>query len=937
MVDRSEVLARKILGSILAGLILLSTLGMLGLAPTLLIPVRVANAQVLTALNISSITTSRDGPPFNGNVYYNTTFQVNITFANPINTSRFPRVNISMLIYDDPDKTTLKHMINNISAWPINPGAPFVTIYNVTILINASGIFIGNLTGSSIDLSGFLEVNGTAITLDDNDVIELGNYTTVIVGDTDTIDLGAFRVFKVLNFTHTRASDVRGIPSTVPPAPLGSISLNETFRITAPDLNVFWNVVDNITIRLNIQNTTFRLRSVENATLRLNETAANTGIFQNTTVRTLGDLFPENSSYRLSPGRYNLTIYVPTHNKSIIEGIEDYDYEVINVSFTVGVPPPVSLITDREYIPATVDYDLLLNLTIVDPSVSSTGDIRYGNLTAYEIGVATLTVVFHNYLGQPVKTDVPIALLVNLTTPPGVIPLGADRYSLWLRISRLAFLYPFDVQDGFLRIRYRSPSGGEFIKDLPIRAVDVAMTVNGSLGLQATYGSAVNLTVINPAASFNMSRFNTLSLAVLGATVPASGVITLNETAPGSGVFSAILRIGDDANISANPEGIIEFRYIHNTSPQTPLGSTTWIQATVKASVKIASAPGEILSPPEGYTTGPVGKINITIRDPDKNRRIFSNDTITFSIQFWDGRISTFTATETGPNTGIFTAVIDKSALGSPAELLRGRTIRIIYSDEFSPTGPFSTAVTISFVSMDGRLTLDKSSYLPGQLIRITVNDSDAVTDPTRIENITVRVFSTSDPFGIQVQLVETAPGSGVFVGQVLISNNTFDRGKPGIIYANIGDTITVVYTDQFPADYGVTGRSKDITATAFVGQLLEKPISISPTLVISFLNGTPATTISAGQLYLISVNLTNNNPVPVSFAVLFLVLDPSGTPVQVQFQSTTLAPGQSISIGFSVVFPSAGDYTVRIIVVKSLADQTALSDKFEQVVRVVS
>jgi hypothetical protein len=66
-------------------------------------------------------------------------------------------------------------------------------------------------------------------------------------------------------------------------------------------------------------------------------------------------------------------------------------------------------------------------------------------------------------------------------------------------------------------------------------------------------------------------------------------------------------------------------------------------------------------------------------------------------------------------------------------------------------------------------------------------------------------------------------------------------------------------------------------------------------------------------------------------------VLDPRGTPVQIQFQSTTLAPGQSILIGFSVTFPSAGDYTVRIIVVKSLADQTALSDRFEQVVRVVS
>ena len=922
MVDRSEVLARKILGSILAGFILLSALGILGLAPTLLIPVKVANAQ-LTAQNISSITTSRDGPPFNGKVYYNATFQVNITFANPINVTEYPNVNISMWILDN---NGVKLVLNNITAWPINESAALVFIYNVTIFINESGIFIGNLTGSSTDLADFTKVS--SIRLTEGDVIVLGNYTTT------TPVTSAFTEFKRLIFEHTRASDVRGIPSSVAPAPLGLIGLTENFSITAPDLNKFWNVRDNTTILLNIQNDTgFILIPAGNASLDLTETGVNTGVFRNTTVNTLGALFPDNASYRLDPGRYNLTIYVPIYNVSS----DDYDtitFEVINVSFTVGVPPPVALITDRDYIPATVDYDLLLNLTIVDPSVLSPDNIIFGNLTQYNIGNANLTVVFHNYLGQPVKTTVPIEAIVSLTTRQ---TLGTGIFSLWFSISRLAFQYPFEVQNGFLRILYRSPSGGELTKDLPIRTVDVAITVNGSQSLSAGYGSAVNITVINPAASVNMSSINTLRLTVLGATVPASGVVTLNETAPGSGVFSAILWIGDDANISANPESIIEFRYIHNTSPQTPLGSTTWISATVKVNVKITSTPGIILSPSDGSRTGPIGKLNITIIDQDGNRRIFSNDTITFNIKFWDGRVATFTAEERGPNTGIFTAIIDKSDLGSVAELLRGRTIQIVYSDAFSPTGPFSTAVTIYFVSMDGVVTLDKSFYLPGQQITIRVDDSDAATDPTIIESITVRVTSTSDPTGIVVQLLETAPDSGVFVGQVLISSNTFDRGTPGIIFANIGDTITVVYTDQFPEDYATTGRSKDISATAFVGELLEKPIAISPTLVISTLDGTPATTIIAGQLYLISVNLTNNNPIPVSFTVLFLVLDPTGTPVQVQLQSTTLGPGQSVSIGFSVTFPSQGEYTVRIVVVKSIADQTPLADRFEQVVRVVS
>jgi hypothetical protein len=532
-----------------------------------------------------------------------------------------------------------------------------------------------------------------------------------------------------------------------------------------------------------------------------------------------------------------------------------------------------------------------------------------------------------------VKTNLNITALFNVTT--SVTQIGVGTFYLYIEINGpLAFQNPFEVQNGFLRIAYDSPAAGLVTVDIPIRQVDVSMNVNGTQSLQGTYGQAINITVVNPAANTNTSRIDEMRVRVLGANVP---IVTLRETAPNSGVFSAILRIGDDANISANPEDTIQFVYVHNTSIDTPFGSTVWLSKTVTATVKIMSTPGVIVSPPDGFRTGPVGVLNITVFDPDRNRNIFSADNITFTIRRWDGSTLTFTATETGNNTGHFTVLVDKSQIGSPADLLRGGVIQIVYSDPFTPMGPMTVVATVRFFSVDAQVRLDKSSYVPGEFITITVIDNDSVTNPSIIETITVTVTSTSDPLGIQVILSETAPGSGVFVGTVLVSNASIDRGKPRTIYANIGDTITVSYEDPFPADYAVTGRSKIFTATALVGQLLEKPISISPTLAISFLNGTPATTIVAGQLYIISVSLTNNNPIPVSFTVLFLVLDPRGTPVQVLLQSTTLAPGQSISIGFSVTFPSAGDYTVRIIVVKSLADQTALSDRFEQVVRVVS
>ena len=917
---RPEILVRKILGASFLGLLVISALGGLGIAPFLWIARPLIVSAVSTqwgAENISAINTSRDGPPFNGAVFLNTTFQVNVTFKDAVPV--VSGLNITMRIWDSPAKNVLRFEFNNITIWPFDPSATGVRIYNTTVFINASGIFIGNLTGTKTDLSDFLRVSNIPPSV--GNLLELGNKSL-------TTDAFVPFVSLVFNRTQVTRDTVTGIPSTVPPAPLSSVSLTGTFGFTAPDLNKFWNVVDNTTILLNIQNTTFRLRRNDNATLNLNETGRNTGIFQNTSVRTLGDLFPMNASYVLSPGSYNLTLYIPRYNVTdpitpITIWHTTPGFDVRNITFTVGAPPPVRLIVDRDFLPATVDYNLSINVTIVDPSVPSPSSIVFGS---------NLRATFHNYLGQPVKTQLNITVLFNVTS---VTQIGVGTFYLYITINGpLAFQNPFEVQNGFLRIAYNSPAAGLVTVDIPIRQVDVTMNVNGTQSLQGVYGQAINITVLNPAANTNTSAIDTLVVRVLGANVPT---VTLRETAPNSGVFSAILRIGDDANISASPESTIQFVYVHNASIDTPFGSTVWLSKTVTATVKITSTPGVIVSPPDGFRTGPVGVLNITVFDPDRNRNIFSADNITFIIRRWDGSTLTFTATETGNNTGYFTALVDKSQIGSPADLLRGGVIQIVYSDPFTPMGPMSVVATVRFFSVDAQVRLDKSSYMPGEFITITVIDNDSVTNPSIIETITVTVTSTSDPLGIQVILSETAPGSGVFVGTVLVSNASVDRGKPRTIYANIGDTITVSYEDPFPADYAVTGRSKIFTATALVGQLLEKPISISPTLAISFLNGTPATAIVAGQLYLISVNLTNNNPTPVSFTVLFLVLDPRGTPVQIQFQSTTLAPGQSISIGFSVTFPSAGDYTVRIIVVKSLADQTALSDRFEQVVRVVS
>ena len=976
--NRSLDLVRRIVGTAILGIIIAS---IFGVAPAPLTAILgrsiIANAApAVYAENVSSVTTSRDGPPFNGNIFVNETLLITVELINPIPDAT---INIgARVVKFFPDGSFTVRYICTIPATP-NFQAALKKTYSVTIFTNITlpnpgwtNLFYltddgyNSTTGakkwptSPTDWENKFQPLNTCVSVDPDSPMGSSNQIRVDLGDVIQLYFndanGNPVVFRSLTAANTPPSSVTGIPALISPANIDQVPLAGTFGFTAPDLNKFWNLNDSSKIYIVFGNDSLGYFLTNR--LFVNETGigGNTSVFQNALISTLGQLLNTSAipsqffatNNILNQGNYTISLLVPRSNSTPLpkdldgsigakitfnNTITDYptfngwNFFVINVSISVGAVPPVELKVDRTFLPATVDYNLSINVTIIDPS-ATTGSIVFGQ---------NLNATFYNYLGQPVKTNVPLTTLFSATSVKQ-IAVSPPTFSLFITINGpLAFQYPYEVQNGSLVITYRSPTGLTVsTPPIPIITVDVSLTVNGSQSIQVNYGAVVNITMINPAADTNRSAFDTVVVTVLGATVPSSGVITLNETAPGSGVFTALLRVGDDANISANPEAVIAFRYVNRASPETPFGSTVWYSKTVEANVKILSTFGSIVSPPDGYRTGPMGMINVTIVDHDKNRNVNSNDTISYNIKLWDGRVITRTATETRPNSGVFTDVFDKSLLGTPADLLRGQVIQIVYSDVDTPAGPTSVVATVTFFSVDGRVTLDRPFYLPGQNITITVTDPDAVINPAIVETIIVRVTSTSDPLGIQVVLTETAPGTGVFVGSVLVSNNSADRGKERIIYANIGDTITVTYTDQFPADFAQTGRSKDIPERAFVGQLLERPISFPPTITMTYTDGTPVTQPAAGRTVLFTVNATNNNPVPVTATILFQVFDANGVPLTLQAVTVTIPAGQTFGITFSFIFPSPGTYTVRVSAVKSLTDLTPLADKREFTVTVV-
>ncbi len=149
--------------------------------------------------------------------------------------------------------------------------------------------------------------------------------------------------------------------------------------------------------------------------------------------------------------------------------------------------------------------------------------------------------------------------------------------------------------------------------------------------------------------------------------------------------------------------------------------------------------------------------------------------------------------TETGVNTSYFTGFFTFSTIVSndPADIIwaqDGDTIMAIH-DNVTDTATWVETVT-------GTIILDEVQYYGTAAIAvIAVSDSDLdITGAP--DSVGVDVYSTSDIVGINVQLIETGPTTGVFMGTFTFST-TASNDPLDIILALDGDIITTRYNDS--------------------------------------------------------------------------------------------------------------------------------------------
>jgi len=345
--------------------------------------------------------------------------------------------------------------------------------------------------------------------------------------------------------------------------------------------------------------------------------------------------------------------------------------------------------------------------------------------------------------------------------------------------------------------------------------------------------------------------------------------------------------------------------------PSTPVART--------ATVKVASFTGTLSIDKTEYGLG--SKMIITVNDPDLNTDITTRESVNVTLRLGNGTDIPVTLTEA------MVLIVQYSILHGTWPIdpnLIGMKFMIYYKDEADANGnTVFASVTGTIKSWDGQVSFEKQYYNIGDIVTVIVKDPDANTDPSKIETVTVTVTSDSDPIGQSITATETDVNTGVFVGRIQIVG-AYETGK---VYVKYGDTLYAKYIDPYPADYATTGKSKTFTGTAIVGVPVARPVPASAQKFVDPVTGAEVTAGTVGKAIGLQATVKNVDVVSKPFTAVFKVKDAAGVTIYIAWISGTLAPGQELTPGVSWTPDKSGNYTVEVMVFKSLAEPTPFSD----------
>jgi hypothetical protein len=342
-------------------------------------------------------------------------------------------------------------------------------------------------------------------------------------------------------------------------------------------------------------------------------------------------------------------------------------------------------------------------------------------------------------------------------------------------------------------------------------------------------------------------------------------------------------------------------------------------------------------------------KIKITILAPSWNSDRDLIDSIgddeynPIKISTGDHHLEPYRFTETGVNTGIFTAEVTLTGFShdadgdgdidtTPRTLGNGPTSGFLEVDRDS-------GITISFEFADGVVLTEsvlttwnigdvrfsEDNFISDKSALIRVIDPDLNLNPEALDQIPIQVSSDSDIAGIEVTAIETSESSGIFVVTITFTQNLSSSGNR--LLALPEDEIYAKYDDHtLPKPYSTSDNLEIITLARVASSIpsLEKISNSQITLTDSSSN--PLKSFQANNRIQIVGSVTNEQNFDQKFVYLIQVKDHNNSVVSLSWMSGELSGKQNLSVSQSWLPKNSGTFFIESYVWNSLEDQIALS-----------
>lgn len=233
----------------------------------------------------------------------------------------------------------------------------------------------------------------------------------------------------------------------------------------------------------------------------------------------------------------------------------------------------------------------------------------------------------------------------------------------------------------------------------------------------------------------------------------------------------------------------------------------------------------------------PTDKVYLTIVAPDYNLDSNKMDSIgndpysKITISTSNGKISNYKLIETGTDTGIFVGEITLTGSKEIFTGLKNKTnfgitkgngptngriscsandkLTVKFENAFSEV--YESTAKISFTI--GEIRFDKDIYSTSSSVKITVIDPDMNLNPTKKDSFDIQIWSDSDLKGLKIHVKETNEATGIFEGDVLLSDETIPIHKK--LKVTEGDRIFAKYVDYTLPQEFKDSKQLDILATA--------------------------------------------------------------------------------------------------------------------------